>query len=204
MPEVFGRLTVLKELSPSNGRRILCRCSCGEVKEFPYANLISGNTKSCGCYRRQRTAEKNTTHGLHSVPEYSIWKQMRQRCSNPNNDRFQDYGGRGVTVCERWHSFENFLLDMGSRPSVEHSIERRENESGYCPENCYWGTRIEQGNNKRNNHLVTFDGKTLTLAEWSRKVGLRGLTIMRRLEAGWSTEKALTTPSRSPKSRKRT
>jgi hypothetical protein len=121
---------------------------------------------------------------------------MRSRCENPNNKHFQNYGGRGIAVCERWKTFENFFADVGERPSKAHTLERCDNALGYQPGNVKWATRLEQGRNKRNNRRLVFDGQELTLSAWGERTGLKRATIMRRIGLGWSVERALTTPLR--------
>ncbi len=134
-------------------------------------------------------------HGLTKSKIYSIWSVMKQRCYNKKDRRFKDYGGRGIFVCERWrNSFDNFLKDMGTPPTAKHSIDRIDNNKEYSPENCRWATRMEQMANFRRNRYVSFNGKTLHVAEWTRKLGFGERTIAARLNRGWTTEAALTTP----------
>lgn len=139
------------------------------------------------------------THGHSRVgkktPEYNSWRGMIWRC-NPKSDRFADYGGRGIKVCERWRKFNNFLADMGPKPSPSHQIERRENNGDYEPSNCYWATPTEQGNNKRNNRLVTFGERTMSIQQWEKHLGFPRSLLRGRLRLGWSVEKAITTPPR--------
>jgi hypothetical protein len=120
---------------------------------------------------------------------------MVQRCCNPKHKNFRHYGGRGITVCDRWRTnFEVFLEDMGPRPSAKHSIERKDNNGNYEPGNCVWATQREQSRNKRTNRLVEFGGQTLCVEEWAAKLGLTSKAIHHRLDRGWSIDKALTTP----------
>lgn len=131
-------------------------------------------------------------------PLYRLWKHMRSRCNNPNNPRYSDYGGRGITVCDRWRLFKNFVEDMGDRPSMQHTLERRDNDRGYFPNNCYWATKLEQANNKRNNNFVTFKNETMTLPRWADYLGIKCSTLTQRYYSyGWSIEKTLTTQVRN-------
>lgn len=138
---------------------------------------------------------KMSTHKLsHKIPEYNVWVLMRQRCNNEKNPAYWRYGGRGITICERWNSFQNFIDDMGRRPTQKHSLDRIDNSRGYCPKNCRWATLVEQGSNKRNNRVITHpdSGRKFTASQWERHLGLPKGTIIGRLYLGWSDEKALT------------
>jgi len=117
---------------------------------------------------------------------------MLRRCHNPHCDNYANYGGRGITVCERWLTLEQFLEDMGTRPSSEHSIERRDNDGNYEPSNCYWATPKEQARNRRNNRMLTYNGRTLCVAEWAEELGIVPNRIHNRLQLGWSDEKIIT------------
>lgn len=144
---------------------------------------------------------KNLTHG-HSLrngkpsPEYVSWQHMRSRCEDKSHVHYKNYGGRGIAVCARWAIFENFLADMAERPSPNHSIDRRDCDKGYSPNNCYWATKKEQSRNRRNNHKITFRDETLCLTEWAERTGLKLITLSKRIQAGWTPERALTTPVR--------
>lgn len=202
----FGRLVALGpvEIRPySNGATTvvfwLCRCRvCGGEKPIPAGRLRDGQD-SCGCLKSSRCRAAATRHGYADKrlrkqdPTYKAWMHIRSRCRNPKDKKFADYGGRGIGVCERWlESFENFLADMGERPGPGYSIDRRDNNKGYEPENCHWATAIQQGNNKRNNRWVTLDGRTQTLAQWARERGLPYSRVTTRLSRlGWSMEEAL-------------
>ncbi len=119
---------------------------------------------------------------------------MRDRCENPKNRQYSDYGGRGIKVCDRWLNFQNFLDDMGERPSKELTLDRENNDGNYCPENCRWATKIQQVRNKRDNLMITHNGTTRTLIEWSELTGVMRQTISYRLKHGWSVEEALYKP----------
>lgn len=132
-------------------------------------------------------------HGLTRTPEYRAWASMKQRCTNPRVRSWSNYGGRGITVCERWsNSFEFFLEDMGPRPTPAHSLDRIDNDGHYEPGNCRWATASEQRRNDRNNRPITFAGETLPLIQWAQRTGITARTIGDRLDRGWPVERALT------------
>ena len=143
-------------------------------------------------------------HGMAETSEYTSWQGMKNRCFNPNYHRYSDWGGRGITVCDRWLNFENFLADMGTKPSPKHSLDRIDNNADYSPKNCKWSTKAEQDNNKRNNHLITIDDVTLTIAQWAEKMGISHQVIYSRLKSGWSEFAAVMTPVRPYKIEKKT
>lgn len=146
----FGRLVVKgmhSKRTYSFGTRYfwLCKCACGTESIVFSGDLAAGHTTSCGCFRRDAAF----THGRTRTPEYRAWAAMIQRCENPKAANFAAYGGRGIAVCDRWKDFQNFLADMGERPAPELSIERKDNDRGYEPDNCKWATRSEQAHNTR-------------------------------------------------------
>lgn len=191
---VYGRLTVLSRDGDMYGKVAWpCRCSCGTVLRVSGADLKSGNKSSCGCLKIETIGNLNRTHGLTNSDEYSIWRKIKDRCFNPNTRNYDDYGGRGISMCDRWrNSFENFYADMGPRPSPDHSIERRNNNEGYSPGNCIWATRVEQARNKRNNQLVQFNGKDVTIAELAELANLNYHLVYKRIVIlGWSPEEAV-------------
>ena len=171
------------------------RCDCGTV--FSMQCRSEKGTKSCGCYakevaRKLLTGNKNrTTHDLSSSSTHKSWSGMKARCQNQNHIEYPRYGGRGITMCESWHSFENFLKDMGLRPEGC-SIDRIDNEGNYEPSNCRWATDKEQARNRRNSRLLTVDGVTKTVAEWSEhESATKATNIYRRLDLGWSDAEAV-------------
>lgn len=125
------------------------------------------------------------------TPEYRTWANLKGRCTNPNLPGYKDYGGRGISVCERWQKFENFYADMGEKPSGM-TLERKDNNGNYEPDNCKWATQAEQSINKRNNRMVTFNGETMCLRDWAQRIGLDSSTLHARLSHGWPVEFALT------------
>lgn len=140
-------------------------------------------------------------HGLSGTAQYSVWAAMKSRCYNSSDPGYRLYGGRGITMSEEWRAdVRNFLRDMGERPSLVHQVDRIDNDGPYSRENCRWATPMEQGRNKRTNHLVTFRKETLPLVVWAERTGLNATMLYKRLNRGWPIEKALTKPSmRGPK-----
>lgn len=190
--QTFGRLTVQSHQGSNRFHQSvwLCDCECGETSVVVGSQLLNGRTKSCGCLRRDNVILRFTKHGAATggtkLPELAAWIQMNQRCFNPRCANFRHYGGRGITVCDRWrHSFQNFIDDMGLRPSSKHSIDRFPDRNGnYEKSNCRWATSKEQQRNKRTNLHITFNGETLCLAEWSEKTGIHVNTLWLRLKLG--------------------
>jgi hypothetical protein len=197
----FGRWTVLsRSANTQQGQaRWLCRCECGTESVLTGSVLRGQVSRSCGCLKSERTIERNTKHG-HATggisKTYHSWAGMVARCTNPKHRSFSGYQGRGITVCERWKTFDNFLADMGEKPEGT-SLERRDNDAGYTPENCVWATNHEQAINKRNNNVLEHDGRSMTAGEWATFLHMHPATLSDRLKRGWSVESALTTPVRS-------
>lgn len=195
----YGRLTVIGERQ-KHGRYWLvpCRCDCGTEKMVDLASLRSGSTISCGCYRnaaflarKDAMVAKTKKHGQWQARTYRIWLGMRARCSNPNITHYARYGGRGIRVCERWQSFENFLADMGEAPPG-HSLDRIDNDGHYEPSNCRWATQQQQMDNTAHARRITINGETKSFRGWARHLGLSVTTLYTRLERGWSLEDAVT------------
>lgn len=189
----FGRLVVERRIGPDFRFQIIweVRCSCGKVKTISTSRLTAGTTVSCGCYRD----EKKIKHGGSNWPEYQVWYSMVRRCRDKRCKGYKIYGARGIKVCDRWaDEFSNFISDMGRRPSSKMTIERKDNDGDYCPDNCTWATRLAQGRNTRKNRLITYKEKTKCLSEWAQIFGMKSGTLNRRLKYGWSIESALETP----------
>lgn len=201
----FGRLIALGPIGKTIHGSLIwrCQCDCGSVKDIDGQSLRKGLSQSCGCFQRDITQElgkSNTRHGAASggneTPEFKAWLAMKGRCYNPNFRNYKNYGGRGISVCKRWlKNFENFLADVGLRPSPQHSLDRIDNNGNYCPENCRWATAKEQTTNRRNNRIVTAFGRSGPLVGFM-PAGFDGGSpeynrVLRRLNKGWSVERAL-------------
>jgi hypothetical protein len=192
----FGRLTVIGRYDIENRKTYWhCQCECGKTVRARSDLLFKGRTRSCGCLCIEVRKAKSTTHGKSYTFEYETWRKMMTRCTNPKDKAYARYGGRGITVCERWHTFENFYSDMGERPPGglnEWSIDRTDNNGPYSPENCRWATMTEQLRNVRTNHILAFQGRSQCIAAWSKELGVCAYVIYQRINHGWSVERALT------------
>lgn len=201
----FGRLVVQSKFGSVKQKVVwICICDCGKETRVPSAMLRSGNTKSCGCLgieaRNASASASNRTHGMSRTPTYESWFNMKRRCFEPSHKSYKDYGGRGITVCEAWLKFEPFLASMGECPAGM-SIERTDVNGNYEPGNCCWATSKEQGNNRRNNRLLTAFGMTKTLTEWADSTGVSVHALSKRLSAGWPVAKAVSLPMKADKRR---
>jgi len=173
----FGRLLVLRRTEDRWAHRFwTCLCDCGKEVVVRGESLYRGETKSCGCLRDEMSGARVAKHRDTGSPEFTAWARMRQRCVNPKRPDYRNYGGRGITVCERWNSFENFLADMGRKPSPAHSLDRINNEGNYEPSNCQWATLLQQNSNRRRKYI----GPLLRSGNfWSRT---RGRPLIRKLQ----------------------
>lgn len=196
----FGRLVVKEYLGYSSGwnRLVRCVCDCGNEKVTHLHNVERGLTKSCGCLHKEIASQANTKHG-HSkrgkwTPEYRAWSCMLTRCLNPNARMYPRYGGRGITVCNRWMTYENFYQDMGARPTSSHSLDRIDNEGHYEPGNCRWATRKEQARNKSSNTWLEVNGRRMILVEACELYGISHSRVRGRIKAGWTVHDAVTIP----------
>lgn len=187
--KIYGRLSVIKLDSTDKQYRKhwLCKCNCGNEVVVREDSLKIGKTKSCGCLQKESYKTNNLKHGMAYTRTYRIWRNMVQRCTNPNLSDSYKYFGRGITVCDKWLKFENFLADMGV-PEDHLSLERIDNDGNYDPSNCRWATSKEQARNTVTNRLVTYQGHTKCISEWSEITGIDKGTLIYRLNQGKSLE----------------
>lgn len=201
----FGRLKAIEraENTKDNKAQWICECECGSTVVVSASNLRRKSTKSCGCLRSEMATQHltignhNRKHGLTGTKLYVLWQCMKQRCTNPLSKDYKDYGGRGVAVCDEWlndfQAFYNWSYANGFKEGL--SIDRINVNGNYEPNNCRWVDTKEQANNKRNNHILTYNEETHTVAEWSKITGIKYNTLLNRINKyNWSIEKALTTP----------
>lgn len=194
----FGRLFILRRAGGKATRDANhnamweCRCDCGARTIVAGANLRSVVTASCGCLHRERVSAARRTHGMSQSPEYSTWKGMKERCHNPNSERYSAYGGRGIHVCARWHkSFMNFFTDMGAKPSPKYSLDRIDNNKGYSPENCRWATVVEQSRNRRDGFNIEYKGEKLCISDWAIKLKISRSSIYGKIGSGLTPQQAV-------------
>jgi len=206
----FGTLTAIECIgrkAKGRGHYWRCQCECGKVTEVSGSNLRSGAVASCGCVANKATSLRNRTHG-HTEGDrptrvYRIWQCMLTRCYNPDRANWQDYGGRGIKVCDRWReSFENFYADMGEPPTPKHTLDRYPDNGGdYGPNNCRWATMSQQARNRRSTRMIEYQGRTMAISDWADEYGIKLACLTGRLNNGWDIEKALTTPVGSTRAR---
>lgn len=164
----FGRLTVVSGAMTTNRRRFNVICDCGRTSIVSMSNLKSGHTQSCGCLHKE-ALKKPRTHGMSKSSEYKSYHKMLERCYNPKDINYKNYGGREIRVCDRWlESFENFFADMGKKPTPKHSIERNETDGNYEPSNCRWATKLEQNRNRRRHAWFEHGGIKLIREDWAK------------------------------------
>jgi hypothetical protein len=188
-----GRLTVLLTgRKPGTYRYMaVCKCDCGKQVVSRVDGLRNGTATSCGCYQRDAV----TKHGRWDHPLYSVWRSMWRRCTVKLDRSYPDYGGRGITVCDQWKDIEKFIADMSPTHFDGGTLERKDFNGNYCPENCIWITHAEQASNKRSNVMITHGGITQTLEAWAEFTGITYGTLWSRIKTyGWTPERALTTP----------
>jgi hypothetical protein len=180
-------------------RLVRCTCQCGREVIVPLTNMIRGRTISCGCYRNELTSQRSRTHGESHTQLYTVWASMKDRCNNPNNSRWHRYGGRGIVVCDEWAKdfvlFRDWALQNNWRDGL--TLERKDNDSGYSPDNCRFASQTEQQNNKSTNRLLTVFNETKTVAEWTRdpRCNVDYDVLSDRInKLGWDDVAAVTTP----------
>jgi len=192
----FGKLVAISiERKSSSSTRIYwnCVCDCGGKRVVSNDHLRNGDVTDCGCTRKH-VAHWNK-HGMYNSRLYRIWSLMKERCCNPNRKEYPNYGGRGICICEEWTEAKNFIKwSLNNGYSDELTIDRIDNDGNYCPENCRWVSRKEQMQNRRNNHYISFNGKTLTLTQLAKENGLTYSQLYKRLKLGWTLEKAISEP----------
>lgn len=200
----FSRWSVMKLAGRDEGKNFFweCRCDCGKIVVVSGKNLRSGISRSCGCYSVDLLRSRSLRHGegkrSNRSAEYRTWKAMNVRCHNKDQAAYKRYGGRGIRICRRWlgpNGFQNFLEDMGRKPTPEHTLDRIDNDGNYCSENCRWATRKQQARNTRTNRFLTYQGEKKTLSEWGERFHLAPDLISCRIKRGWSMEQALNIPS---------
>ena len=189
----FGRLLVIERVGFINKRTYYkCKCDCGNVITVMAANLSRGTSNSCGCYAKELTSKRSTTHNMSQTRLYNIWEGMKQRCYNPNVKAYKYYGEKNIKVCDEWLDFKNFMqwsLNNGYSDSL--TIDRIDIEKNYSPENCRWASKTIQANNTSTNIFITIDNMTDTIANWSKRTGINASTISWRIRHGWSVEDCL-------------
>lgn len=191
----FGRLTVISEVSDTTPKRYNCACDCGGIKITTGTRLKRGECRSCGCLKRESIVKRNHKHGMSNTRLYRIWNHMKERCEKRYSNVYKHYGQRGIALCDEWHDFEVFKeWALNNGYSDDLTIERKDNDKGYCPDNCKWATMTEQANNKRNNIKITVNNETMTINQWAKALGVEKSAIRFRLKNGLSDYDAITKP----------
>lgn len=197
----FNRLKVIEYVGKDKRNEAIwkCECKCGKIINVRSSFLKSGHTKSCGCWRKDKMKQKphKFTHKMSNSRLYVIWCNMKQRCYNQNNPNYYRYGGRGITICPEWlDDFMNFYeWSMKNGYSDNLTLDRKDNNKGYYPDNCRWATETEQANNKRNNAIIQYMGENKTIHELANEYKIDHGCLRWRIDNGWDIEKALKTPS---------
>mgnify|MGYP003558868412 CR=1 FL=1 len=195
--QIFSRLTVIGAAPSRQGlAQWLCKCICGKEKIIMAAALKGKKTRSCGCLQIELTSARskviNRTHGATAnrrpTTEWAAWMSMKDRCNNPNHRYYGHYGGRGIKISDEWLVFTQFLADMGNKPDPTYSLDRIDNNKGYCKENCRWASRLQQSNNTRRNRNVTMSGKTQSVSMWKAELGVSWRRVLKLVEASETEE----------------
>lgn len=206
--QTFGYLTVLRrEGSTFRGKKKhkalwRCRCTCGTEILAIGLKLRLGSVKACAKNGHRWVQHREPSLSSKHPSEYQSWESMHGRCSESDRHNYKRYGGRGITVCERWRLFEFFLADLGPKPAPEYTIERIDNNAGYDPSNCRWATRLEQARNQERSVYVEYKGERVLLLDLTARLGVNRNAVYQRLKLGWSLEDSLFTPLRSKKKRR--
>lgn len=200
----FGRLKVISFSRTGKRRksRWLCRCECGNEIEVEGYSLKSGNTKSCGCLRNEKTRKRRLKHGKSKTSIYRIWASMIGRCERKTDQKYPDYGARGICVCKRWHDFELFYADVSQLANfgnAGYSLDRIDNEGNYELGNIRWATAKQQGRNKRNNHRIEINGEQMTIAQAVEQYQVNEVTILSRIKAGYTNLDLIRAANTAPK-----
>jgi hypothetical protein len=191
----FERWTVIDPRpEPNRPNYALCRCDCGTERTVQKQHLRGGKTRSCGCLAQELAVTRNRTHGLSNHPLYHVWYDMMQRCTNPSHASWSGYGARGIKVARRWHDVENFIEDLGPLYRPKASLDRIDNNGHYEPGNVRFASAKVQLRNTRRNRLITYRGQTRCLKEWAERLGMSYLTLITRIDTGWSVEDAFERP----------
>ena len=200
----FGRLTVIKRVENAKDRHAhwLCKCECGNYKIICGRSLQKGVTLSCGCLISEITTKRSTKHGLHNTRIYSIYNDMKKRCYNKNNKSYENYGGRGIKICDEWLNKKNGFINfynwaINNNYKVDLTIDRINVNGNYEPSNCKWATIKEQANNRRSNHLITYNGETHNITQWAGILNISYGALKKRIRNGWDIEKAFNTPQKN-------
>lgn len=186
--EVYGRLTTIERIPTGKHSKWKCVCICGNETIVFQSALLRGTTQSCGCLANELASERSKTHGKSRTRIYGIWGNIKRRCTKENNPAYKDYGGRGIKMCKEWmNSFETFYewaISNGYDKSL--TIDRIDNNGDYSPENCRWVTQKVQANNTRSNHIITYNGKSMTMSQWAEYLGVNYGTMRDRRYRGWT------------------
>lgn len=195
----YGKLTVLEVVGPNEKAHsywIRCRCDCGVVRDFNKSSVISGATRSCGCYRKAHARVEHIRHGMGNGDNrlYGIWRNIKSHCYNPNDRAYARYGAKGITMCDEWRTdfmaFHTWSMTHGYEDTL--TMDRIDLTKGYGPDNCRWVTRRQQANNTSRNRIYEYDGKRMTVAQWAEHTGIRYHTLIARLNSGYPPEIAFT------------